>query len=197
MKLSQPRSAKSAFTLIELMTVIVIIVILASLVIGGMGFVMERQAKEKAKVQIALLSKALEDYKMDMGKYPGSSSDSPASGLITTELYDRLFYQGWEFGENPNRADDPADPKATKIYLGALDPMSSKQGWITSSKTGTPVGKLKISDPWGNEYHYRKGANAANPDFDLWSSGKDGKTKTGVTATDLNSAEMKDDIRNF
>jgi general secretion pathway protein G len=90
-----PRTGKAAFTLIEVMAVITIIVILAGLVVGGMGFVTERQAKEKAKVQIALLSKAIEEYKLDMGKYPGSADSTPATGLITAELYDRLFYQGY------------------------------------------------------------------------------------------------------
>ena len=67
---TNPRNGRAAFTLIELMAVITIIIILAGLVVGGMGFVTERQAKEKAKVQIALLSKALEEYKLDMGTYP-------------------------------------------------------------------------------------------------------------------------------
>ena len=49
---TNPRHGRAAFTLIELMAVITIIVILAGLVVGGMGFVHEKQAKEKAKVQI-------------------------------------------------------------------------------------------------------------------------------------------------
>jgi prepilin-type N-terminal cleavage/methylation domain-containing protein len=194
-----PRNGKAAFTLIEVMAVITIIVILAGLVVGGMGFVSERQAKEKAKVQIALLSKALEEYKLDMGKYPGSADSTPATGLITAELYDRLFYQGYEYGENPARTDTPADPKATKIYLADLDPTSTKQGWVTPSKTAgaKPTAGQVINDPWGKPYHYRKGTNAMNPDFDLWSVGKDGKTKTTLNAADLQHADMRDDIKNF
>ena len=60
-----------------------------------------------------------------------------------------------------------------------------------------PPAAQKILDPWGNEYLYRKGANAVNPDFDLWSKGKDGKTKTGTAAADMTSADMRDDIKNF
>lgn len=191
------RRGQAAFTLIELMAVITIIVILAGLVVGGMGFVSERQAKEKAKVQIALLSKAIEEYKLDMGKYPGSAPDTPAAGLISAELYDRLFYQGWEFGENPTRADNATDPKSVKIYLSALDPITTKQGWVTTSTAAKPPAAQKILDPWGNEYLYRKGANAVNPDFDLWSKGKDGKTKTGTATADMTSADMRDDIKNF
>ena len=68
------RPGYPGFTLIELMAVITIIVILAGLVVGGLGFVNDRQAKEKAKVQIALLSKAIEEYKLDNGVYPPSGN---------------------------------------------------------------------------------------------------------------------------
>ena len=61
------RRHPAAFTLIELMAVITIIVILAGMVVGGLGYVNEKQAREKAKIQIALLSKALEEYKLDNG----------------------------------------------------------------------------------------------------------------------------------
>ena len=44
---------------------------------------------------------------------------------------------------------------------------------------------------------YRKGSNAVNPDFDLWSAGKDGITKTTTSAADMNSEDMRDDIKNF
>jgi prepilin-type N-terminal cleavage/methylation domain-containing protein len=99
-----PRTGKAAFTLIELMAVITIIVILAGLVVGGMGFVSERQAKEKAKVQIALLSKALEEYKLDMGSYPPTVDKpnvaSPAgTGTSAVSLYDALFYDGYDYGK--------------------------------------------------------------------------------------------------
>lgn len=198
MKITQ-RNGRAAFTLIELMAVITIIVILAGLVVGGLGFVTERQAKEKAKVQIALLSKAIEEYKLDMGKYPGSANDTPAAANISNELYDRLFYQGYEYGDNPARPDSTTDPKATKIYLADLDPTSTKQGWVTleTSTSAKPKSNQKILDPWGKEYYYRKGINAVNPDFDLWSAGKNGTTKFTTAAGDMNSKEMKDDIKNF
>ena len=95
------RTGNAGFTLIELMAVITIIVILAGLVVGGMGFVNERQAKERAKVQLALIAKALEEYKLDMGTYP-PTGDS-ASGLTNTAaLWQALFYEGYDYGvKNP------------------------------------------------------------------------------------------------
>ena len=188
---NQSRCHPAAFTLIELMAVITIIVILAGIVVGGLGFVNEKQAREKAKVQIALLSKAIEEYKLDMGKYPGTADNSPASGDISLQLYQALFKEGYDY---TNPANPPANwTKATKIYLPELDPRNSKLGWVDPVTGNTPPASTPIRDPWGNTYRYRKGTNAQNPDFDLWSIGKDGRTNTG----NLTHAQNRDDIRNF
>ena len=183
------------------MAVITIIVLLAGLVVGGMGFVSDRQAKEKARVQIALLSKAIEEYKLDMGAYPGSTAAfggtaaTAAGGDFSQVLYTALFKEGYDY---TSPTTPPANwTKAQKIYLPELDPRTTKQGWVTTTTGSTPTSGLKITDPWGKPYLYRVGANAQNPDFDLWSSGKDMKTKTGATAADLKHADTKDDIRNF
>ena len=202
MKLTK-RSGRAAFTLIELMAVITIIVILAGLVVGGLGYVTEKQASSKAKLQIALISKALEEYKNDMGQYP-PTPNLPAKGGTATSLYSALFYEGYDYSKNPTQ-EPSTPPKATKIYLPALDPTSSKQGWmdpITGANAVPPApsaAKTIVKDPWGNEYKYRSAFNAStppvantatqNPDFDLWSVGKDGNTGSAAT--------IKDDIKNY
>lgn len=195
------RHGKPAFTLIELIAVITIIVILAVLIVGSFGFVTERQKEEKAKVQIALLSKALEEYKLDMGKYPltPDTADGNVLGKSATYrfLYPTLFYEGYEYSINSARS-DPSNAKATKIYLPDLNPVTSKQGWVDFVTT-VPA-NANILDPWGNTYCYRSGKNSAgtpnansmNPDFDLWSMGKDGKTNV-----DPKNTVSLDDVRNF
>jgi prepilin-type N-terminal cleavage/methylation domain-containing protein len=193
MKALPQRPGKAAFTLIELMVVITIIVILAGLVVGGMEYANLRQASEKTKVQIALLSKGIEEYKLDMGAYPGTADNTPIAGDVSEQLYQALFKDGYDY-TNPNTP--PASwTKATKIYLNDLDPRNNKQGWVTTTTNAAPGANLKIIDPWGNNYRYRKGTNAQNPDFDLWSCGKDGKTNTATPST--TQTDNKDDIRNF
>jgi prepilin-type N-terminal cleavage/methylation domain-containing protein len=190
---TQLRRGRAAFTLIELMAVITIIVILAGIVVGGMGYVNEKQASEKAKVQIALLSKAIEEYKLDMGTYPGTADDTPETGDVSEELYQALFKDGYDY---TNPATPPDNwTKATKIYLPELDPRSSKQGWVDPVTAATPPDNVKIKDPWGSNYKYRKGANAQNPDFDLWSSGKN--TLSDTSTPSMSADKNKDDIRNF
>jgi prepilin-type N-terminal cleavage/methylation domain-containing protein len=199
MKITQ-RHGKPAFTLIELMAVITIIVILAGLVVGGLGFVTERQAKEKARVQLALLGKGLEAYKLDMGVYPASANSSDGLTQSNKCLYQALFYEGYDYNK---QASPPASwTKATAIYVTDLDPTTSKQGWVPAVTGTNPVIPTTsvVSDPWGNEYRYRSAKNTSggtnsstiNPDFDLWSVGKDAKTNASPAHKDA-----KDDIRNF
>jgi prepilin-type N-terminal cleavage/methylation domain-containing protein len=195
---SNNRSGKAAFTLIELMAVITIIVILAALVISGMGFVTERQAKEKAKIQIQLISKALEDYKLENGSYPGSANTSDGTGQSSI-LFDALFL-GYTADGNAPIGTDASNPP--KVYIADLDPVTNKQGWTSGKATKD----TKIVDPWGHEYRYRSALSAAgagataqpnnstiNPDFDIWSAGKDGKSKPESKDDKSNN----DDIKNF
>jgi prepilin-type N-terminal cleavage/methylation domain-containing protein len=181
------RRHSAAFTLIELMAVITIIAILAGIVIGGMGYVKEKQRRSQAEVQINLLSRAIEEYKMDMGVYPGSAGNTPTDGDISDELYQALFKDGYDYTDSASPSDNWN--KATKIYVPELDPRNSKLGWVKPTTNTTPQTNLKITDPWGNNYLYRTGSNAQNPDFDLWSRGKDGMTDP-IT-------KLSDDIRNF
>lgn len=177
----------SAFTLIELLTVISIIAILASAIVVGMGFVRERQAREKAKVQMGLISKALEDYKHDNSTYPPTGNGDGTDN--SDELFKALFFDSDKDTKGPS--DDPDQ----KVYIPELDP-ASKQGWTSGVASTT----TKITDPWGNEYRYRTetdatgaaNADTQNPGFDLWSVGKDGKTND-----DPKHKDCRDDLKNF
>ncbi|MFD0892343.1 type II secretion system protein GspG [Luteolibacter ambystomatis] len=172
MKNSNP-AGRRGFTLVEMLAVVAIIVILAALVVGGMKYATEKTNTNKAKIQVALLSSAIEQYKIDTGSYP--ASQNPTGENESANLRKLLFLDG---------KDDTN--KVKKIYLTELEE-TSKQGWITG--TGDTA---KITDPWGNEYRYRSGKAAANQDFDVWSVGKDGKTKED----EPKAKESIDDIRN-
>lgn len=168
------------FTLIELLVTVSIIMILAGITVGGLNFVSDKQATEKAKVQIALLSNGIEEYKLDNGDYPGPARINPTNNGGRTNLLFRALY--WDAAQlNP----------PGKIYIADLDPKSNKQGWTSGTGANTT-----IIDPWGNEYLYRKGNNARNPDFDLWSKGRDGKTNLGTSPAAINHRDNKDDLWN-
>jgi prepilin-type N-terminal cleavage/methylation domain-containing protein len=176
------------FTLIEMMAVIAIIAILGAITVGGLSFVNDRKAKAKAQIDIGLLSQAIEKYKLDMGEYPGDD-DTPVEGKVSEQLYQALFLDGYN---SQNGGDG-----SISIFLAELDPCDGRHSWVehTSQPTPNTTAKLKIMDPWFREYRYRKGANAQNPDFDLWTCGKDGKTDANNPL--MTVQENKDDIRNF
>ena len=60
----------SGFTIIELLIVITIIIILAALILGTVGYVQKKAARSRAEAEIAALSAACENYKADNGVYP-------------------------------------------------------------------------------------------------------------------------------
>lgn len=166
-------SVRPGFTLIEMLAVITIIVILAGVVVGGMGFVKDKQNQSKAELQVKLIASALERYKLATGSYPASID--PQGRGNTNDLYRALYWEGAQEGSNG------------EIYLPDLDPDHNGQGWTEG--TGENV---IIVDPWGSEYRYRSGESARNPDFDLWSVGKDGVTNPDVP----NHQDNNDDVRN-
>src|SRR5207237_5353316 len=61
--------AAFAFTIIELLVVISIIIILAGLILSTVGYVQKKGARSRAEAEIAAVSAALESYKADNGIY--------------------------------------------------------------------------------------------------------------------------------
>jgi type II secretory pathway pseudopilin PulG len=190
---TNPRNGHAAFSLIEMLAVISIIIILASLVVGGLGFVNERQAKEKAKVQMALLANALADYKLDNGAYP-ATPNSPKGEGSSYILFTALYWDSNNDGKGAPVGNAQGDVDQ-KVYLQSLDPANNKQGW--TSGTASPT--TKIYDPWGNEYRYRSSLDSAgktntdtqNPDYDLWTVGKDGKTNPKTPKDKANRDDLQ------
>lgn len=173
MKLNPKFKHQQGFTLAELMIVIAIIIILAGIVIGSMQFVKTRQKNNQAEIQIKLLENAIQHYHTDNGEYPGDADAGGTTGTGQSNmLFRALFYDGYLADNN------------SLIYLSELDPATDVQKWIEG--TGASA---TIVDPWGEEYRYRRGSAAMNPDYDLWSTGSDGPDGT--------SGNDKDDIKNF
>ena len=83
---------KKGFTLIELMAVLVILGILATIVVVNVSPVFQRANIEKIKADIAQTEKALEMYKFNELKYPSTSEGldalvHPHSGLKNPYLF--------------------------------------------------------------------------------------------------------------
>ncbi len=193
MKINRRASRQSAFTIIEVLTVIAIIAILATVIVGGMTLAMEKQNFSKAEVEIGLLSKALEEYKLDNGAYP-PTPDSP-DGENTSRLLFRALYWDSDNDQQGIGTGQEEGDRDQKIYVPELDPVTSKQKWTKPPASENTV----ITDPWKREYRYRSGKDQSgrtnpstdNPDFDLWSTGKDGATKPATPTDKVNLDDVK------
>jgi len=180
------RKLPAAFTLVELLAVIVIIMLLFGMVLGGLKLAGDKQKNEQTRVQLARIANGLEEYKMDKGLYPATpdGDGSRNSNVLFQKLY-------WDSNDDGNGADGDDNQK---IYLSELDPKNMKLKWLDGSNPGN----YKIVDAWGKEIYYRSGKDESgnsnnsttNDDFDLWSSGKDGGTKP-----DPNNKENRDDVK--
>ena len=158
---SQIRSRiRSGFTLMELMVVIAIILVLATMVISGVGWYKRKAAVGKTQVMMASIERALEEYSSDSGVYPAGDGNEGS----TADLYKVLY------------GDPDGDGKSNSgetVYLSLLDPNLTGSK-LTVEKVGADY---IIMDAWFEPFRYLRGNPAAqmNPDFDLWSLGVDGK----------------------
>ena len=80
--LQRNRRTASAFTLVELLIVIAIIAILASLVLAAASSVQKKGARSRAEGEIAALEAALESFKADNGDYPTNSISNSSASLV-------------------------------------------------------------------------------------------------------------------
>ena len=80
-EIRRSRSNRSAFTLIELLLVMVILAILATVVVRKFGDIQGKAREAKAKDDIANLKGALEQFKIDNSSYP--TSEMGLQALVT------------------------------------------------------------------------------------------------------------------
>jgi prepilin-type N-terminal cleavage/methylation domain-containing protein len=171
----------TAFTLIELLIVIAIIVVLTGLILTTIGYVQKKQARTRAETEIAAISAACESYKADNGIYPRGNANLSNTTPCDTDNLD---------------ARQNLDPSAAVYSLASLFLYEQLAGVTSGSRSAIPSGKTYftfkpnmlsptdqsqpiqfIRDPFGNSYGYST-ANQAdpvtpkgyNPTFDLWST---------------------------
>ncbi|MDR3402272.1 MAG: type II secretion system protein [Chthoniobacter sp.] len=153
----QPHSRISAFTLVELLTVIVIIAILMGLLFPAIGIAKDQARKAEAKTAVTGIVTAVKQYYAEYGKYPLGSLATPASPTdvlfgdssnSNQILFDILRNIGQTVGQ-PNQY----NPRAIVFFDGksVSDPNNPKSGFATQD-AGNGVTKNSFVDPWGNQY---------------------------------------------
>src|SRR6266404_9930500 len=77
---------RGAFTLIELIVVITVIVILTGLVLSTAGYARKKGARARAETEIAAMSAACESYKADNGVYPRDPNPNSSTDLLDARV---------------------------------------------------------------------------------------------------------------
>ena len=168
------RKTVRAFTIIELLIVMTIIIVLAGLIVATSGYVQKRGYRSRAEVEMAAISAALENYRADNGTYPRDSvTDNFSVSTTNASDYAAPSLKLYEYLSGDATHDRIAE---TKTYF----PFKPSQ--LSPADQTQPV--TAVRDPFGNAYGYST-AKSANPDgsagfnptFDLWSIA-DGKAGT-------------------
>ncbi|MCA9184936.1 MAG: type II secretion system protein [Pirellulaceae bacterium] len=115
---------RHGFTLVELLVVIVIIAILASLVVVGVSRAQVAARNAAIKMEISEIAKALEAYKNDMGEYPPDFAYDPT---VITDPASVILFKRQQINQHlsrkfRNRRPDPmaAPPTAMLVQLDYL-----------------------------------------------------------------------------
>jgi general secretion pathway protein G len=156
------------FTMIELLTVIAIIAILAALVLNTAGYIQKKAARSRAEAEIAALSAALESYKAEYGTYPEAPNNH---GVSVTEGAN-VLYQALVLSNSLN--------PLGKVFF---EPGKGNVRPDTSNFANTAN---YFVDPFGQPYQYQYPGDANKSGsnfFDLWSYGGVTGTKATDTAT--------------
>jgi len=145
-------SAKTKFTLTELIMAITIIAMLMALVIGGSTVVTKKVRESKCRAQIAQLETAMAVYQSEFGYYPQAGG---AAIDISEDFVKGKSDGAWKHGLQKMSANSEAK------YLLNLTSLEFDGG--------------NCVDAYGHPYRYRCDSGGVNwPSVDLWSKGPDG-----------------------
>ena len=173
------KSPTSAFTLLEMLTVLAIIVILAGLVLSVGGYAQKKSALARAEGEKSMLISACESYKSDNGNYPrdkaltsGGKSKTddinPKQHFIPTDtkysdssLFLYMELSGDKKGTGTKPDGIPEDGEAR--YMKEFDPRILNAKKDTTTKKITEVNYMQ--DPFGFPYAYSTAAAKDEEDF--------------------------------
>ena len=143
-----------AFTLIEMLVVMAIIVVLAGLTIGGFGVIKKKTRIARVQGELARLETAIESYKQSLGFYPPDNALSPAAPSLFYELSGTVIV-------GPNyQTLDGTETISTNLILQYF----GRAGFANAS---ADTNQVKTFLPALKEAHYKEGFTNGLPDVEL------------------------------
>ena len=177
----------ASFTLIELLTVMAVISILAAVTMAAFSGAWARAARSRASTEIQAMTTGLDAYKTDNGSYPATNfyTSYPMSGTLLTNSTAAPYFSTTLDGTSTAYITNSqvvyqalsGQTNFTDTTLGANKAYMS----FKRNQVGDVTGGSYVKDPWGYSYGYSIGTtnNAPTPSypyngtgfFDLWSTG--------------------------
>ncbi len=204
MKIQKRPLYRNAFTLVELITVISVIVILFGLVVGGYSYADRSSKRGRTEITIKAVRSGLESYKEKFGSYPAPANPDTSVAIADKSyiagggacLYQALTGDGFDqidgaTGESaPESNGNLEDNEAANLVMTDMP----KELWINLDAL------YFMADGFGHPLRYIKSAptTAATPGqqppepttinigtYDIWSYGEDTEN---ILATSLQAA---------
>ncbi len=209
MKLTSLKSGRAGFTLIELITVVTIIALLFSLVIGGFSFAERNSKRSTTEIRLKAIKSALDGYEKDFGEFPSPKNPETMVEIAKKSyivggaacLYQALSGDGFDQIEGANSASTPSSDgniEDAEVKLVKMKDM----GRDLYTNAG---GNYFLIDGFGHPFQYTR-AIAVNPNsttgqtpdpvtinntFDLWSYAEDDENLTVRSYEASQSATMR------
>ncbi len=121
------KKIQSGFTIVELLIVIIVIAILASITVVAFNGVRARALQSEKQSKVTEVRKALERYKIDNNRYPGMSEISGSSGAALIGMSLSVV--------TPSNADNPNSGIAAG-WLNAADKHFKYMAWPNPDGSG-------------------------------------------------------------
>lgn len=156
---------KRAFTLVELLVVVLILGLLSTIVVGVFTTQVERARFSAARSTISAIELAVERYQLDVGTFPpsGSGTASPATSPATGTGWLQLTLMHSTSGNSSA----PSSPLWRGPYLTVKKQLLGDSNGIPleESTSAVDMTQVQILDPWHSPYTYiRSGPSGAeNP----------------------------------
>lgn len=166
------RSSSQAFTLIEMVTVVAIIVVLAGLVLSVSGYVQTKAARERMTTMLKNYTLQAEAYKIDNGSYPQNADTdkldprldvNPISGSVGTKYQkaSKYFYSCLSGDFEPATNLDNQPESGNRVYYT----FRREELSFAKNANGGIQTVYYVQDPFGNSIGYSTAANVVEAEY--------------------------------
>lgn len=206
MPFARPHRRTHAFTLLELLAVMAILVILSGFAFGLVRGANQRAKLARVRAELSHLAQALEEYKRYYGDYPQTGPSAGQSHRVTgtsgpgqTTAQARLFnalvgvYGPANFTA---RLNGPILVQVSKLVTEVAVSPTTFAVPTGTPPTKTPTGNAFL-DPWGNRYMYfyrvagSRPTTWTPPSYVLFSCGPDGASTAMPSAAGIYSGQLQ------